>query len=257
MKGIQRLCAIGLFSMPMGIIPAAVAQQPSVTDLSGGGGSTFYDQTATRAQAGGDLLLFNRLQQNQEELRRLRGQVEELRHQLERLRQQTRQQYMDIDSRLSSLSSVGPESSAPSSSASSDTASSESDAATDSSAGREAYQAAFAKVQNRDFGAAKQAFEAFIADYPQSELAANAHYWLGELHSAESDLEAAAGAFRKVIDAFPDSNKVPDALYKLGLLKARQGDVDASNELLDQVQSQYPDSNAASLAEDFQQQSGS
>ncbi|MCW4151847.1 tol-pal system protein YbgF [Halomonas sp. 18H] len=260
--GLKRLCIIGIVSLPMGVVPTVSAQQPSVTDLSGGssGGGTFYDQTATRAEAGGDLVLFNRLKQNQEELRRLRGQVEELRHQLEQLRQQTRQQYLDMDDRLSSLSSDaagGSASSSAPSSNSSGSASSGGNAGANDSAGREAYQAAFAKVQNRDFAAARQAFETFIADYPQSGLAANAHYWLGELHSAESDLEAASAAFRKVIDGFPDSNKVPDALYKLGLLKARQGNIEASGELLDQVQSQYPDSSAASLAEDFQKESGS
>ncbi len=78
-----------------------MAQQPVVRDLSAGN-SNFYDQAATREEAGGSLVLFNRVQRNQEELRRLRGQVEELRYQLEQLRKQTRQQYMDIEDRLTS-----------------------------------------------------------------------------------------------------------------------------------------------------------
>ncbi|SEM22519.1 tol-pal system protein YbgF [Halomonas caseinilytica] len=262
-QGLKRLCTLGIFGLPLAVSLPAVAQQPVVRDLSAGN-SNFYDQAATREEAGGSLVLFNRVQRNQEELRRLRGQVEELRYQLEQLRKQTRQQYMDIEDRLTSAE-AGASSSA--SSEPSPDASSARDAAAASSsssgasagndaAGREAYQAAFAKVQDRDFGAARQAFEDFIEQYPDSDLTANAHYWLGELHSAESELDAAAEAFRRVIEDFPDSNKVPDALYKLGLLKARQGDPEGSRELLDRVQEEFPDSSAASLADDFLRQSG-
>lgn len=265
-QGLKRLCTLGLLGLPLAVTLPAVAQQPVVRDLSAGD-STFYDQAATREEAGGSLVLFNRVQRNQEELRRLRGQVEELRYQLEQLRKQTRQQYMDIEDRLSTAggSASAPSSQAPSSSSASsegDSAASDPSSAPDQgasggdSAGREAYQAAFAKVQARDFGAAKQAFQSFIDDYPQSGLTANAYYWLGELHSAESELDAAADAFNRVIESYPDSNKVPDALYKLGLLKARQGDPEASRELLERVQNDYPDSSAANLADDFLRQSG-
>ncbi|MDT8893724.1 tol-pal system protein YbgF [Halomonas sp. I1] len=262
-QSLKRLCTLGVLGLPLVVTWPAMAQQPEVRDLSAGN-STFYDQTATREEAGGSLVLFNRVQRNQEELRRLRGQVEELRYQLEQLRRQTRQQYMDIEDRLASTGQNASPSTedGPSTSASDETdvetasTASGAGASETDAAGREAYQAAFAKVQERDFGAARQAFEAFIDDYPQSGLTANAHYWLGELHSAESELDAAAAAFNRVIEAFPDSNKVPDALYKLGLLKARQGDPEASRALLDRVQEAYPDSSAARLAEDFLKQSG-
>ncbi|WP_275287623.1 tol-pal system protein YbgF [Halomonas elongata] len=263
-QSLKRLCTLGVLGLPLVVTWPAMAQQPVVRDLSAGD-STFYDQTATREEAGGSLVLFNRVQRNQEELRRLRGQVEELRYQLEQLREQTRQQYMDIENRLASTGGNAPSStddgtpsSAPDEVDNTAAASSSSGQSGSGSnaAGREAYQAAFAKVQARDFGAARQAFEAFVDEYPQSGLTANAHYWLGELHSAESELDAAAAAFNRVIEEFPDSNKVPDALYKLGLLKARQGDPEDSRALLDQVREEYPDSSAASLAEDFLRQSG-
>ncbi|ATJ82844.1 tol-pal system protein YbgF [Halomonas beimenensis] len=238
-----------------------LAQQPVVEDLTDGSGS-FYDQTATREQAGGSLVLFNEVQRNQEEIRRLRGQVEELRYQLEQLKRQTRQQYLDLDERLG----AGPATPPPAGDTPSQEATASGDGAAapepgngqgDDEAGvRQAYQAAFAKVQSREFEAATAAFEAFIADHPDTRLTANAHYWLGELHSAASELDRAETAFRRVLDDFPDSNKVPDALYKLGLLKARQGDPEASRELLERVRSDYPDSSAASLAADFLRQSG-
>jgi tol-pal system protein YbgF len=122
---------------------------------------------------------------------------------------------------------------------------------TTSNEARAAYQAAFAKVQARDFPAAITAFENFVADYPNSGLTANGHYWLGELYSAQTELDKASAAFEKVIQNFPQSSKMPDALYKQGLLRARQGKPDESRALLERVRNEYPDSSAAGLANDF------
>lgn len=250
--GLKGLCGVGLMALPLA---GAIAQQPVVEDLTGRPGS-FYDQAATRTESGGSLVLFNQVQQHQEELRQLRGQVEELRYQLEQLKRQTRQQYMDLDERLnlaaeerSAASPPPPDTPAPS-------APDSAEAPTGDTAAQQAYQAAFAKVQAREFAAATQAFEAFVAQHPDSALTANAHYWLGELHSAESELEAAESAFRRVLDDFPDSRKVPDTLYKLGLLKIRQGQPDAGKALLERVINDYPESSAANLAGDYLRQSG-
>lgn len=286
-QGLKRLCKAGALGLPLVLAVPALAQQPVVEDLSGGalgtggsrGGGSFYEQATTQEEAGGRLLLFNEVQRNQEELRQLRGQVEELRYQLEQLRRQTRQQYMDIEDRLASGGSAMP----PDGSRGSQDPRNAAGAADNlgeqgtrnvageggtaersgqqpstggDAAARSDYQAAFAKVQAREFAAATQAFEAFVAEHPDSQLTGNAYYWLGELHSAASELEPAEAAFRHVLEDFPESSKVPDTLYKLGLLKARQGEPDASRELLERVRQQYPDSSAASLAGDFLRQSG-
>jgi tol-pal system protein YbgF len=121
---------------------------------------------------------------------------------------------------------------------------------------QQAYQAAFAHVQAREFGEAIAAFEAFVGQHPDSRLAANAYYWLGELHSAESNLEEAETAFQRVLEDFPESSKVPDALYKLGLLEARRGRPEESRALLERVREEHPDSSAAGLADDFLRQAG-
>lgn len=263
---LKGLCGAGALVLPLSVIvPAimspALAQQPVVRDL--GGSNSFYDQTATQAQASGNLALFNQVEQHQRELRELRGQIEELRYQLDQLKQQSRQQYMDLDQRLSELPAQAPQAS--SSAAAADTSEPKGDSTSNSSqqAGsgasdqaREAYQAAFSKVQSRNFDQAISDFDTFVDRYPDSSLTGNAYYWLGELHSAQSSFGDAEKAFDTVLERFPDSSKVPDAMYKLGLLKARQGDTDEGHALLKSVQEDYPDSNAASLADDYMRQSG-
>ncbi|HAR06838.1 MAG TPA: tol-pal system protein YbgF, partial [Cobetia sp.] len=114
---LKGLCGAGALVLPLSVmVPAilspALAQQPVVRDLSGG--NSFYDQTATQAQASGNLALFNQVEQHQRELRELRGQIEELRYQLDQLKQQSRQQYMDLDQRMSELPRQAAPPSAPS-----------------------------------------------------------------------------------------------------------------------------------------------
>ncbi|WP_110665265.1 tol-pal system protein YbgF [Salinicola halophilus] len=262
--GLKRLCGAGALVLPLSVW----AQQPVVDDLTGQSGG-FYSQTQARQSGGGTLTLLNELQENRQQVQQLRGQVEELRYQLEQLKQQTQQQYLDLDDRLSggaseADSSAGmddgasepSEDSAPASAdapASSNTTTQQGSNAGD---GRDAYQAAFQQVQSRQFPAAIESFNEFVASYPQSSLLPNAHYWLGELYSAQSDTGEAIDAFQTVIDDYPQSSKVPDALYKLGLLQARQGDTQGSRELLERVRSDYPSSNAAQMAEDFLNQLG-
>jgi len=270
--GLKRLCGAGALVLPLSVW----AQQPVVDDLTGQSNG-FYSQTEARQSGGGTLTILNQLRDNQQQIQKLRGQVEELRYQLDQLKQQTQQQYLDLDGRISGQSAGSASASDGSLNGSSvDTSTSNevasggdsdsADNATDTSRpsgasadgndGRDAYQAAFQQVQSRQFDSAITAFQGFISDYPQSSLVPNAHYWLGELYSAQSQLDQAAKAFDTVISDYPQSNKVPDALYKLGLLKARQGDTEGSRQLLERVRSDYSDSSAAQMASDFLNQMG-
>ena len=253
---LKRLCGAGALVLPLSVMSLVEAQQrPIVEDRTAQPrGSSFLDQTEVREEPGGSLVLYNQLQEHHRELQQLRGQIEELRHQLEQLRGQTRQQYIDLDERLMA-GSAGIESNPQV-----DEEASRQVAETPSPSGNSpdaqaAYQAAFAKVQARQFDEAIAAFEAFVDDYPDTTLTANGYYWLGELHSAEANLSEAEAAFFQVIDNFSQSSKVPDALYKLGLIKARQGELEESRALLEQVRDDHPDSSAAGLANDFLRQS--
>ncbi len=252
---LKRLCGAGALVLPLSVMSLAEAQQrPIVEDRTAEPRSGFLGQTEVQQEPGGSLVLYNQLQDHQREIQQLRGQIEELRHQLEQLRNQTRQQYLDLDERLVA-GSAGIEANPQV-----DEESARQVAETPSPSGNSpdaqaAYQAAFAKVQGRQFDEAITAFEAFVQDYPDTSLTANGYYWLGELHSAEANLEQAEAAFREVIDNHSQSSKVPDALYKLGLIKARQGELEESRGLLERVRDDYPDSSAAGLANDFLRQS--
>ncbi|QNI03005.1 tol-pal system protein YbgF [Halomonas sp. SH5A2] len=253
---VERLCGAGALVLPLSVLPlVSVAQQPVVEDLSGSGGG-FYEQAQTQGGgANGSLVLFNTVQEHQQQIQRLRGEIEELRHQMEQLRRQSQQQYLDIEDRLMSSGPSQIEESTPEvePEAAEDVANAPSSRDVSDEA-QQAYQDAFAHVQARRFGEAIAAFEAFVEAHPDTSLTANGHYWLGELYAAEGELDAAEQSFTRVIDNYDGSSKVPDALYKLGLVKARQGEAEESRALLEKVQDDYPQSSAAGLADDFLRQ---
>lgn len=102
------------------------------------------------------------------------------------------------------------------------------------------YDAAFALLRQADYPAAEQALRSFVARYPQSELAGNAQYWLGETYYVRRDYQNAAVAFADGYRNYPRSAKAPDTLLKLGMsLAAVKKDQDACA-VYDRLSKDYP-----------------
>jgi len=63
--------------------------------------------------------------------------------------------------------------------------------------------------------------------YPDSSLADNAQYWLGEAYYVNKSFPEAQASFQRVVDRYPQSRKRPDALLKIGFCQyeAKQWDL--------------------------------
>jgi tol-pal system protein YbgF len=217
-------------SAPPGTIQQAV---PDDAGLSGGDASRLTQ-------------LFYQLQVLQQEVQELRGQVEEQNHQLNRLARDQQEQYLDLDRRMQALRGGAVQTPAP--------GAGEAPAAATGGqlAGeREAYNAAFELMRQRQFEESTRAFNALVSRYPNGAYTGNAFYWLGELHLVQDDNEKARQSFAQVINVFPDHQKVPDSLYKLGVVYHRLGDLGRAREFLNRVRNQYPQSSAAGLAQNY------
>jgi len=83
------------------------------------------------------------------------------------------------------------------------------------------YQAAYALIGQGQFGAAQQAFAAFVAQYPRDPLASSATYWIGHSYYARGDFQNAAVAFADGYKKYPKGIKAPDTLLDLGRTLAR------------------------------------
>ncbi len=92
------------------------------------------------------------------------------------------------------------------------------------------------------------AFKSFIEKYPDSELAPNAWYWLGQVQFKLKQNSDARVSFLNAA-GFRNSPKRPDSLYKLGLIYKLSGDNDKAKRFFEVVAKQYPNDTAAQLAQ--------
>lgn len=227
---------------------------------AGYGASGAYVGGGAQAPASAQGMLFNQLEQMQQEIAQLRGMLEEQQNEIQRLRQESLERYQDLDRRLASgTANAAPPQNSPvdsangaagsSASAAGQTQAPASGAPADPEKEKLFYDAAFDLIKAKDFAKASQAFGAFLRRYPNSQYAGNAQYWLGEVNLAQGDLQGAGQAFARVSQAYPEHAKVPDSLFKLADVEMRLGNADKAKAILQQVVARYPGSSAAQLAQ--------
>lgn len=81
-----------------------------------------------------------------------------------------------------------------------------------------------------DVAAAREQFTGFLEQNPKHELAANAHYWIGETYYSENNYESAILSYQEVIKNYPGKDKVVAAMLKQGM---------AFNEINDSKSAKY------------------
>lgn len=239
----------GVNSAPAGSSIGQSAPAPAISPAASSGGSSNLGQ------------LVLKVQQLQQEVMRLNGIVEEQAHELRTLKEQSLERYVDLDRRVSALTTGGAVAAggAGGVSAMSDegtpTVSTGAASVKEQPGEADAYRNAYALVRGQQFDEAVTAFRSFLRQYPSGKYAPNAHYWLGELYLVvqPADLESSRQSFTLLLEEYPDNAKVPDALYKLGRVHYMKGNREKAREYLDRAVREYGDSNnaAARLAQDF------
>jgi tol-pal system protein YbgF len=188
------------------------------------------------------------------DLRAMHNDIDLLTNKLETSRKEQHDLYADLDRRMKVLEGRGAGGSAPAAA----TGAVDAGAAGAGSAGasaasggddKAAYQAAFDMLKNSQFDAAIAAFQKFLASYPDSTLADNAQYWLGEADYVNKSFTDAQAAFQRVVDKYPQSRKLPDALLKIGYCQYELKQFDAAKQTLSKVVAQFPDSPSGHLAQ--------
>ena len=227
----------------------------------------------------GNLVL--QVQEMQDEVRNLRGMLEEQARELENLKRRQRDQYLDLDQRISDtrnaqpisadgIAAAGaysqqpgaqtvptqdvPDVSDPMVSQSQVTGIGEPDTQSQTVAGspedeKAAYDQAFQALKELRYADAAEEFQSFLDAYPNSDYADNAQYWLGESYYVTRNYDIALTAFQDLLDNFPESPKGPDALLKIGYTHYELEQWDSARAALTQVQENYPDSTLSRLAE--------
>jgi len=112
----------------------------------------------------------------------------------------------------------------------------------------EIYKDAYDTYQKGDSEGARRKFEAFLKQYPNTDLSDNAQFWIGETYYVKKDYEKAILEYEKVIVKYPEGDKVPAALLKQGLAFLELGDRANARNLLRRVIDRYPQSEQAEIA---------
>ncbi len=189
--------------------------------------------------------LVNQLQRQMDEIARLRGQVETLTYELETAKKRQQDFYLDLDTRLRKLepqgggsAAVNPENGANSSPATNDPA-------------RETreYEAALNQFKAQKYKEAAAGFGAFVQKYPESTLAPNAQFWLGNAWYAQRNCAKAIEAHSVVTTKYASSPKAPDSWLAISACQQDMGNPAAAKRSLETVVARYPNSTAAATAQ--------
>ena len=190
-----------------------------------------------------------RIDEQQQQIQQLRGEVEVLEHDSELDKKQQRDLYQDLDKRLQHIEmGLSGNASAPSAGTEAAPAASTAAAAPAGSAEEAAYQKSFNLLKQGRFNDSIKGFKSFVKLYPKSSLASNAAFWTGEAYYQMSDFDTALATFRKVLKDYPQSNKLPDATLKVGLCQYELQQWQSARQTLTSVVQNYPNTTAASQA---------
>ena len=208
------------------------------------------------APDGGVGALFYQLQLLQDDVRQLRGVIEEQQHRIDRLVRDQRERYVDLDMRLAQLQSQAPAGRTASVPATGPVL-----VASETQTEEQAYGAAVdtmrtgrtlpADERSEAYDRALEMFATLVEGYPNGQFTANAFYWQGEIHLYRDENELARQAFAQLLNSFPDHAKVPDALYKIGVAHHRLGDNAEAVRILTRVIDEFPDHSASRLAQAY------
>jgi tol-pal system protein YbgF len=113
------------------------------------------------------------------------------------------------------------------------------------SAPQDAYMHAFGFFSANNYAGAIEAFRAFVKNYPASEYAGNALYWMGECYYTQKDYAKAMESFSSVVSNYPKGNKVPDAMLKIGYSLISMNEIAKAKAALQSLVEKYPKSQAS------------
>ena len=222
--------------------------------------------------------LFTQIESLKTELNKLRGQIEVLNNSVENTIKRQRDMYLDLDTRVMRIEQQGgvppaptaapgapatPLATAPSApaaakapaaqtpapaAATASTASTAAAAPGDAAAETRNYEAAQSQRRLGNYQGAIVAFQNFIVQYPKSNLAPRAQYWIGDSYFNLRDFKLAIAGQQTLLKNYPDSPTVPDAMLNIASSQIEMGETIAGKKTLEDILGKFPISDAADKA---------
>ena len=110
------------------------------------------------------------------------------------------------------------------------------------------YDTAWGDYGSGNMAMAASGFERFLSEYPKSDKADDAQYFLGMSYMKQKKVAEAVSAFTALINTYPTGDYVDEAYYSLGDAQRTLGQTEAARLSWQTVVSKYPDSDGGLLA---------
>ena len=112
------------------------------------------------------------------------------------------------------------------------------------------FQLALDQLRRGSTGSARAAFQDLLRQYPQSDVAGDAQFYIAESYAAEGKPAQADSVYAIVVTSHATSSRAATALYKRGVAAETAGRAADARTFYEGVVSQYPRSDEAALARD-------
>ena len=189
-------------------------------------------------QGGGLADMQNQIETLKQEVANLKGDLEVAQHNLDATQTRQKDLYTDTDTRLRRIEGGAASPSNGSSNAA--TANTPTQPVAEEKDAK-AFADANALSQSAKHKEAFAAFDAFLKEYPNSKLVADALYGMGYSQFALKNYKSSIATQQKVIDLHPDSPKVPDAMFNMANSQIQLGQVGSAKKTLRDLVAKYPD----------------
>ena len=197
----------------------------------------------------GQIDLANQIQALREDNAKLHGLLETLTYELDAAKKRQQDFYIDLDGRLRKIETPQGAGAAAEEGKPAEVAGEPAKkTASDPAAETRDYEAALNLFRTDKIKDAATAFDAFVKAHPDSTLAPNAQYWLGNAYYALHDCKKAIDAHRVVVARWAQNPKAPDSLVNIATCQQELGDAKGAKTSLEAVIAKYPDSSAAATA---------
>ena len=110
------------------------------------------------------------------------------------------------------------------------------------------YKLAFDQMQRGSHSTARSGFQTLLDQYPTSDLAPDAQYYIGETLQAEGNTAGADSVFSLVVSKYPNAPRAATALYKHGVFLQKAKRDREARQAFQTVIDKYPRSDEAALA---------
>lgn len=186
--------------------------------------------------------LLSQIDRLNEELNKIKGELEVAQHHIDLSQQRQKDLYVDTDGRLrkleagnSSATNTATEIKEPQAQVNSANTT-----PAESSAESKAFEGAQALLQAGKYKDAFDAFDKFLQGYANSKQVPNAQYGLGYAQFSLKNYKAAIATQQKLISQFPDSLKVPDAKFNIANCQIQLSDIEGAKKSLRDLIAQHP-----------------